>query len=133
MKSENPSLPAKLRKSKPPVPVLLVCIFEFLGLMAIPHAVFSEKSASIGLWYQVYVGLTALMTIAIIYFLWRMKITGVVIYIGAYFIHNVVAVAAGNWMWAVVLIPAVGLLLMGVCWRRFRKAGGDGGAVGLKT
>ena len=123
----------KFWKSRPPIPVLLICIFEFLGLFALPHAIFSEEAVSIGSWYQIYVGLTSLMTIAIIYFLWRMKKTGVFIYIGAYLIHNVIALIANNWMIGVLIVPVVGIILIGFCLKRFNRKTSDNKPINAPT
>lgn len=115
----------KFWRSRPPVPVLLICIFEFLGLLALPHAIFSEEAVSVGSWYQIYVGLTSLMTVAIIYFLWRMEKKGILIYIGAYLIHNVIALIASNWMIGVLIIPIVGIILISFCLERFNRKTSD--------
>jgi hypothetical protein len=121
MKNTKPSPIIKFWKNRPSFPVLIICIFESIGLLAIPSAIFSEKSAAIGMWYQVYVGLTSLMTIAILYFLWRMEKKGVVIYVSAYIIHNLIALIAGNWMIGVIIIPVVGLILISLCLKRFNQ------------
>jgi len=121
MKNTNPSQIIKFLKNRPSFPVLIICIFEFIGLLATPSAIFSKNSAAIGIWYQVYVGLTLLMTIAILYFLWRMEKKGIVIYVSAYIIHNLIALIAGNWMIGVIIIPVVGLILISLCLKRFNQ------------
>ena len=107
-------------KGLPPVPIILICLFEFLGLLALPAAVISEKSQAIGLWYQIYVMLTAILSIAIIYSLWKLKKIGIYIYIGAYILHNIVAIIAGNWMVGVLVIPCVGLILLSFSLKHFK-------------
>ncbi len=61
------------------------------------------------------------MTIAILYFLWRMEKKGIVIYVSAYIIHNLIAIIAGNWMIGVIIIPVVGLILISLCLKRFNQ------------
>ena len=116
---------SKFWGSRPAIPVLIICMFEFLGLLAIPGAVFGEKAAAIGTWYQIYVGLTTLMTIAILYFLWRMEKKGIVIYASSYLVHNLVALIAGNWMVGVMIIPVVGMILISLCLKRFHQKSND--------
>ncbi|MFA8343195.1 MAG: hypothetical protein ACEPO8_09535 [Rhodothermaceae bacterium] len=97
-------LPAKL--------VLIVCAFELLGLLLYPSAILSEASAKIGLWYQIYIGLSALAAIFAIWKLWKMKKLGVFFYLAMYLVHNLVAVIAGNWQVPVLIIPVIGVALL---------------------
>jgi membrane protein DedA with SNARE-associated domain len=48
-----------------------------------------------------------------------MEKKGIFIYIGAYLIHNVVALFASNWMIGVLIIPVVGIVLISFCIKRF--------------
>ena len=121
MKKENQNKFASFWRSKPKLPVLLICMFETLGLLLIPSAIFSEKASAIGVWYQIYIGLTVLMTIAIIYLLWRMSKKGIVVYLAAYSIHNLIALIVGNWMIGVLIIPIVGSILIILSYRHFDK------------
>jgi hypothetical protein len=109
-----------LFRKRPPIPILLICIFEFLGLLLLPSAFGSEKSANLGLLYQIYLVLTGVLSIAIIYSLWKMKKIGILIYIGSYVIHNVVALIVGNWMIGVLIIPFIGLILIGLSRNKFK-------------
>jgi hypothetical protein len=118
---ENQNWVASFWRSRPKLPVLLICLFETLGLLLIPGAIFSEEASAIGVWYQIYIGLTSLMTIAIIYFFWRMSKKGIVVYLAAYSIHNLVALIVGNWMIGVLLIPIVGSILITLSYRHFDK------------
>ena len=61
------------------------------------------------------------MTIAIIYFLWRMSKKGIVVYLAAYSIHNLIALIVGNWMIGVLIIPIVGSILIILSYRHFDK------------
>ena len=121
MKKDNQNNVARFWRSKPKLPVLLICLFETLGLLLIPSAIFSEEASAIGVWYQIYIGLTPLMTIAIIYLLWRMSKKGIIVYMAAYSIHNLIALIAGNWMMGVLIIPIVGLILISLCLKHFDK------------
>jgi hypothetical protein len=96
-------------------------MFETLGLLLIPSTFFSEEASAIGGWYQIYIGLTVLMTIAIIYLLWRMSKRGIVVYLAAYSIHNLIALIVGNWMIGVLIIPIVGSILIILSYRHFDK------------
>lgn len=106
-------------KNRPPIPILLICLFEFIGLILLPSAITSEKTVAIGIWYQVYVLLTGGLSIAIIYSLWKMKKIGILIYFGSYAIHNIVAVIAGNWMLGVLIIPGIGFILICLSRKKF--------------
>ena len=106
-------------KNRPPSPILLICIFEILGLLLLPSSIASDKSINLGLWYQIYLYLTGGLSIAIIYTLWKMKKIGILIYIGSYAVHNVMAIIAGNWMIGVLLIPFIGLILIGLSHNKF--------------
>ena len=86
----------------------------------LPSAFVSESSVDLGFWYQLYLFLTGVLSIAIIFFLWKMKIIGIIIYIGAYVIHNIVALILGNWMIGVLLIPIIGLILIGISYKKFK-------------
>jgi len=104
----------------PSIPVLLICLFEIFGLILLPSAFSGETSLKFGFWYQVYLVLTGFMSISIIYTLWKMKIIGIIIYIGSYIIHNVVALFIGNWMIGVLIIPIIGLILIGISRNKFK-------------
>jgi hypothetical protein len=99
-------------KQKPPVTVIVVCAFELLGLILLPSALFKETTKEIGLWYQIYIGITGFFSIFIIWFLWKMKKPGVYIYFISYAIHNIVAVIVGNWLVYVLIIPVIGAALL---------------------
>lgn len=71
-------------KKHPPIPIILICIFEIIGILLLPAAIVSEKSLALGLWYQIYVALTGALSVAIIYSLWKMKKIGILIYVGSY-------------------------------------------------
>ena len=99
-------------KHKPPVTVIIVCAFEFLGLLLLPSAFFKETTRAMGLWYQMYFMLTGIASASIIWYLWNMRRIGLYIYFGSYAVHNLVAVVVGNWLVYVVLIPIVGAVLL---------------------
>ena len=106
-------------KNRPSIPVLLICIFETLGLTLLPSSFGHEATAHLGWWYEIYLVLTGFMSIAIIYTLWKMKKIGVIIYAGSYAIHNIVALIAGNWMMGVIIIPVIGLTLIALSRKKF--------------
>ena len=126
MGKANQNTIAGFWNSRPKLPILLICLFETLGLLLIPSAIFSEESSAIGVWYQIYIGLSSLMTIAIIYLLWRMSKKGIIVYLAAYIIHNLVAVVVGNWMVGVVVIPAIGMVLILLSFKHFKRNQQDG-------
>ena len=99
-------------KNRPPLTVIIVCLFELLGLSLIPSAIIDETSREIGLWYQVYIGITGLITIFVIWKLWAKKKIGVYIYFLAYSIHNLIAIYVGNWQIAVLIIPVIGAIML---------------------
>ena len=107
-------------KNHPTIPVLLICIFEILGLLLLPSAFKSEQAVKLGLWYQIYLGITGILSIAIIYSLWKMLKIGIIIYLGSYLIHNIVALIAGNWMVGVLIIPIIGLILIALSRKKFK-------------
>jgi hypothetical protein len=119
MKNENQIGIAGFWSSRPKLPILLICLFETLGLLLIPGAIFSKEASAIGLLYQIYIGLTSLMTITIIYLLWRMSKKGMIVYLAAYTIHNTVALFAGNWMVGVLIIPVIGMILILISLKHF--------------
>jgi len=49
-----------------------------------------------------------------------MKKVGIIIYAGSYAIHNIVALVIGNWMIGVVIIPVIGLILIGISYKKFK-------------
>ena len=123
METKQESKNQKFRDSlrnHPPIPVLLICLFEMFGLILLPSAFSGEASLKIGFWYQVYLVLTGFMSIAIIYTLWKMKKVGIIIYVGSYVIHNMVALVVDNWMIGVVIIPVIGLILIGISFKKFK-------------
>ena len=99
-------------KSRPPVTVIIVCLFELLGLILLPSALFSETAKGIGLWYQIYIVATGLATVVIIWKLWKMKKIGVYVYFISYVAHNIIALVVGNWLIYVLIIPIVGAVLL---------------------
>jgi hypothetical protein len=107
-------------RNRPPIPILLICIFEIIGLLLLPSAFGSEESVNLGLLYQIYLVLTGVLSIAIIYSLWKVMKIGILIYIGAYVIHNIVALIVGNWMIGVLIIPFIGLILIGLSRKKFK-------------
>lgn len=96
----------------PPITVLIVCLFEFLGLLLYPSAIFDELSIEIGLWYQMYIATSALVTLFIVWKIWKMFKVGVYVYFGLYLIHNLVALIAGNWQITILVIPIIGAALL---------------------
>jgi len=107
-------------RNRPPILILLICIFELLGLLLLPTTIVNEKSANFGLWYQIYLIFTGIFSVAIIYTLWKMKKIGILIYIGSYTIHNIVALVVDNWMIGVLIIPLIGLLFIGLTRDKFK-------------
>lgn len=99
-------------KIKPPITVIVVCLFELLGIILIPSAFFNEATKEIGLWYQIYIVFTGLVSAFVIWMLLRMKKLGVFIYLILYAIHNLIAVFVGNWVIYVLIIPIVGAALL---------------------
>lgn len=99
-------------KRRPPVTVIIVCVFELIGLTLIPSAMLNEAAKTIGLWYQIYIAITGVVTAFIIFYLWKMKKTGLYIYFGAYAAHNIAAIVAGNWLVYVLIIPVIGAALL---------------------
>lgn len=106
-------------KNRPPILILLICIFELVGLLLLPLAFGNEKYATFGLWYQIYLVLTGILSIAIIFSLWKMKKIGIIIYTGSYTLHNIVALIVGNWMIGVLIIPLIGLVFIGLSRDKF--------------
>ena len=107
-------------KSRPPIIILLICIFELLGLLLLPAAFRSEQSVNLGLWYQVYLVFSGIFSVAIIYSLWKMNKISIVIYAGTYIIHNIVALIVGNWNIGVLIIPIIGLGFIGLSYKKFK-------------
>ncbi len=99
-------------KYKPPITIIIVCLFELLGIILIPPALFKETTQAIGLWYQVYIVLSGLVSAFIIWMLLRMKKLGIYIYFILYTIHNLIAVFVGNWIVYVLIIPIAGAALL---------------------
>ena len=99
-------------KYKPPVTVVIVCAFELLGLILLPSAFFKETTRTLGLWYQLYLVLSGIASVFIIWYLWKMRRLGLYIYFASYAVHNLVAVIVGNWLVYVLLIPIIGAVLL---------------------
>lgn len=99
-------------KYKPPITVIIVCLFELLGIILIPSTLFKVATKEIGVWYQVYIVFSGLVSAFIIWMLLRMKKLGVYIYFILYAMHNLVAVFVGNWVVYVLIIPIIGAVLL---------------------
>ena len=99
-------------KSRPPISIIVVCAFELLGLILLPSALFKETTKAIGLWYQIYIAVTGVLSASVIWYLWRMKRVGMYIYFPLYAIHNIVALIVGNWLVYVLIIPLAGAALL---------------------
>ena len=99
-------------KPIPAITVLIVCLFEFLGLLLYPSAIFDDASIKIGLWYQIYIALSAFGAIFVIWKLWKMYKLGANVYFGLYVIHNLIALVAGNWQISILIIPLIGAALL---------------------
>ena len=99
-------------KPIPAITVLIVCLFEFLGLFLYPSAMFDDAAIRIGLWYQIYIAVSALVAIFVIWKLWKMYRLGVYVYFGMYIIHNLIAIIAGNWQISILIIPVIGAALL---------------------
>ena len=97
---------------RPPITVIIVCLFELLGLVLLPFSFFDEQALGYGLLYQFYLAFCGVIGISIIWFLWKMRRTGIYIYVASYAFHNIVALIVGNWHISVLIIPVVGLLLL---------------------
>ena len=99
-------------KFKLPVTVIIVCLFELLGIILIPSALFKESTKDIGLWYQVYIVFSGFVSAFIIWQLVRMKKAGIYIYFALYALHNLIALIVGNWVIYVLIIPLAGAVLL---------------------
>jgi len=110
--ASNNTIIGKILRSKPPITVIIVCAFELLGLILLPPAIFKETTKAIGLWYQVYIVITGIVTAFVIWELWKMKKLGLYVYFIAYAAHNIIAVIVGNWLVYVLIIPVVGAILL---------------------
>jgi len=99
-------------KNRPPITVIIICLFELIGLLLLPSALSKETTKEIGLWYQIYIVITGLVTIFVIWKLWTKKKIGVYIYFVAYAAHNLIALIIGNWLIYVLIIPVIGAILL---------------------
>lgn len=99
-------------KPRPPITVIIICVFELLGLILLPPALFKETTKAIGLWYQIYIVITGFVTAFVIWKLWKMKKVGLYIYFITYAAHNIIAVIVGNWLIYVLIIPIIGAALL---------------------
>jgi hypothetical protein len=99
-------------KQRPPATIIIVCAFELLGIMLLPSAFFKESTKEIGMWYEIYLVTTGILSASAIWYLWRMKRVGLYIYFAMYTAHNIVAVVARNWLVGVLIIPLVGAALL---------------------
>jgi len=106
-------------KDRPPVLILLICIFELIGLILLPSTFVNEKYVNFGLWYLAYLVFSGILSVAIIYYLWRMRKIGITIYVVSYTIHNIVALIVGNWMMGVLIIPIIGLIFIALSRDKF--------------
>ena len=107
-------------RNRPPILIILICIFELLGLFLLPSAFTNEKYVNFGLWYQFYLIFSGILSVAIIYTLWQMKKIAILIYIGSYTLHNIVALIVANWMIGVLIIPLIGLLFIALSRHNFK-------------
>ena len=99
-------------KSRPPITVIIICVFELLGLILLPSAIFKDTAKAIGLWYQIYIAITGFVTAFVILKLWKMKKVGIYIYFASYAAHNIIAMIVGNWLVYVLIIPIIGAILL---------------------
>ena len=99
-------------KSRPPITVIIVIVFELLGLIFLPSAIFKDTAKAIGLWYQIYIAITGFVTAFVIWKLWKMKKVGIFIYFATYVAHNIIAMIVGNWLVYVLIIPIIGAILL---------------------
>jgi len=99
-------------KSRPPITVIIICVFELLGLILLPSALLKETTKAIGLWYQTYIAATGFITAIVIWKLWKMKKAGIYFYFAAYAAHNIIAMIVGNWLIYVLIIPIIGAVLL---------------------
>ena len=96
----------------PPITVIIVCLFELLGLILLPFSFLKEQTQEFGILYQLYLVVCGIIGASIIWFLWKMKRIGIYIYFISYAIHNLVALIVGNWLIYVLIIPAIGSILL---------------------
>jgi hypothetical protein len=99
-------------KRRPPVTVIIVCAFELIGLILLPSVFFKQSTKEFGLWYQMYLALCGILSVIVIWLLWKMRRMGVYIYFIMYTIHNIVAVIVHNWLIYVLIIPLIGAMLL---------------------
>ncbi len=99
-------------KRRPPVTVIIVCAFELIGLILLPSVFIKQTTKEFGLWYQMYLALCGILSVVVIWLLWKMKRMGVYIYFIMYTIHNIVAIIVHNWLIYVLIIPLIGAMLL---------------------
>jgi len=96
-------------KSQPkrPIAITIVCIIGFIGVLFSIPLMISNVAASIGLWFQIHLGLSVIIGLICFIGMWRMKKIAVYAYAVFVILNQLILLSSGNWNLAGILIPAL--------------------------
>jgi hypothetical protein len=111
---------ATIDAGKRPVPITIVCIIGFIGVIATVPLMLSDAASSIAPWYPPALGVSALIGLTCMIGLWMMRKWAVYAYTAFFAITQGILIATGLWSVSALVLPAVVIVVMFVYLSRMR-------------
>lgn len=89
-----------------PTSITVICIIGFLGALITVPLIFSPIAGQIGSWYPPYLAFSAVVGLACMIGLWKMKKWAAFLYTGFMILNQIVLLSMGVWNIFALLIPA---------------------------
>jgi hypothetical protein len=112
--------PATVADHRRPLPITIICVIGFLGVLVVVPLIFSAQARNIGAWFPVALAFSAIIGFACMVGLWQMRRWSAYIYIAATAINEAIAVIAGTWNILSLIVPGIVIAVMLMYLKRMR-------------
>jgi hypothetical protein len=112
--------PATTADRSRPVPVTIICVIGFLGVLVVIPLIFSAAARSIGAWFPAALAFNTVASFVSMVGLWQMRKWSVYLYAGATLLGEVFAVLGGTWTILSLVVPGIVIAVMVMYLNRMR-------------
>lgn len=97
----------EVNNKKRPTAITVICVIGFVGAVFTIPMIFSDIAKQIGSWYPPYLALSAVIGLACMIGLWKMKKWAAYTYTGFVALNQVVLLAMDVWNIMALIIPGI--------------------------
>jgi hypothetical protein len=91
-----------------PTAITVICILGFIGAaLSLPLVLFSASTSLLPGWYTPYLALSAVIGLACMIGMWKMKKAAAFGYVGFTALNQIVLLVAGLWTVSALIIPGI--------------------------